>query len=277
MKLVTRADGSKQIFDRRKVINTCLKMGLNKREAENISLMVEEECYNGISTGEILKKIFTLAEQYSEGFKHRLDLKFAISLLPPKPEFESFTRLLLQSQGFNTSPGGVFKGKCVEHEIDGVLSREDITYLLEVKHHLNHHAYTGLDVCLVAYSTFNDLNAAFFEGISKIYFQKVLIVCNTKFSAHAKKYAACKGIELIGWKTPENKGLEELIREKKLYPVTVLSSLSRLERKILLKAGFLTLKQLINQDIEELKKKVKINELRLRRIRSEAEKVFTIY
>jgi hypothetical protein len=49
-----------------------------------------------------------------------------------------------------------------------------------------------------------------------------LLATNTRSSFEARKYALCKGIQLLGWRYPAKAGLEKMIEAKCLYPVTVL-------------------------------------------------------
>jgi transcriptional regulator NrdR family protein len=47
---VTKADGSKQLFDRQKVIQTCLRMGASYKVALEIVDQLETQIYEGIPT-----------------------------------------------------------------------------------------------------------------------------------------------------------------------------------------------------------------------------------
>ena len=48
---------------------------------------------------------------------------------------------------------------------------------------------------------------------------------NTKFTSKAVVYTKCRNIRLTGWNYPTNKSLENLILDKKIYPITVLPSI----------------------------------------------------
>ena len=51
---VIKADGSRQLFDKEKVVKTCLRMGANRKIAEDVAQSVEGSLYDGISTEKIL-------------------------------------------------------------------------------------------------------------------------------------------------------------------------------------------------------------------------------
>lgn len=42
---VTKADGAKQLFDREKVIKTCMRMGANREITEEIASKIEKRLY----------------------------------------------------------------------------------------------------------------------------------------------------------------------------------------------------------------------------------------
>ena len=52
---VTKADGSRQLFDREKIIRTCLRMGATRTIAYKIVREIENQLYDGIKTEKILK------------------------------------------------------------------------------------------------------------------------------------------------------------------------------------------------------------------------------
>ena len=270
---VTKFDGRKEPFSKDKIVRTCLRMHANYEQAKLVAEKIEEEAYDGIPTNEILKLIFKYLQEFRPEVEHERDLREAISLLKPKPDFEKFVQLILKESGYEVESNMVIPGACVEHEIDGVLRKDGETILLEVKHHFNHHVYTGLDVILEVNSTLEDLKEGFNLKMNSINFSKALVVCNTKFSNHAIKYAKCKGIELIGWRYPEEKGLESLIEEKKLYPITFLKDVDGEIRERLSEAGIVLLKQILDFKVEELQEKTGISKSELRKIVEKAKEV----
>jgi len=256
--LVIKADGTRQPFQRGKVINTCLRMHASREAAENIADKIESRVYDGIPTKRVLQMIFSYLKKYRPAVRHQTDLRRAISLLRPKPDFERFVQMLLEEHGYTVSCNQIVRGKCVEHEVDAIAHKGHKTYLVEIKHHFNHHTYTGLDVPRIARATLEDLTEGFSLGLNPINFSKALIVCNTKFSEHAARYARCRGIDHVGWKAPPEHGLERMIEEKKLHPVTFLKGLNKRSREKLMDSGIILLKQLMVHNADELWKKTKI-------------------
>jgi len=273
MIFVTKVDGRKQVFEKSKIYKTCVRMGATPEQAEQIAEKIASEVYDGISTKRILNMIFSYMKIFKPEFKYKIDLREAISMLRPKPDFETFVAQLLKSEGYEVRQNVILSGECVEHEIDVIATKGNEIVYVEVKHHLNPHAYTGLDVFLEAYSAFLDLKDGYKTGKNKINFNKVLVVCNTKISDHAKKYSECRGIMHIGWKYPVENGLERMIEERKLYPITILKGVDQKTRNKLCDAGIVTLKQLLENDVKEMQRKTNIEKNKLNLLISKAREV----
>lgn len=269
---VTKADGSRQAFDKNKIISTCIKLGLSWQQAEEIAQKIERKAYDGIVTKKILHWVFKYAEKYKPSLKYRIDLRASISLLRPKPDFEKFIGIIFDILGYETKTNLILEGYCVEHEIDVIAKRNEEIILVEVKHHVNPHKYTGLDVFLEVNSTLEDLKEGYRMGKHSYNFSKAMIVCNTKISEHAKRYAACKKIETLSWKYPENFCLEKIIEENKIYPITLLKDLEIEEIYKLADCGILTLKQL-TADAREISSKSGISYKRIKYIQDLARNI----
>lgn len=274
---VTKFDGRREPFLKEKIIRTCLRMHASYEQAKIIADEIEKRAYDGIQTKKILEMIFKYLKNFKPEVKYQIDLREAIALLKPKPDFERFVQLILSEHGYEVKPNLIVPGNCVEYEIDGILKKGNEIIMLEVKHHLNHHVYTGLDVVLEVNSSLEDLKEGFRLGKNNINFSKALIVCNTKFSDHAIRYAKCKKIELIGWKYPEEKGLEMLIEEKKLYPITFLKDLDEKTREKFSFAGILLLKQLLELSLEELHVRTGISKSRLKKLVENAKEIISSF
>jgi len=268
---VTKADGRREPFQREKIIRTCLRNHVSKEKAEEIAARIESKVYDGIETRKIIKMILDLLKQYKPVYRYHIDLKEAIGLIKPKPDFEEFVRIVLGANGYRTEANRMIKGFCVEHEVDGILHMDNEKILLEVKHHDNYHTYLGLETCLEYYAAFLDMN----EGGAN--FDNLIIACNTKFSDHAKKYAECKGMLLLGWRYPKNKGLEDLIEQFNLYPVTYLSGLSKRDYEKLSNSGIITLKQFVETDLKELRRITRLKIRTLENLKVKSEKILGLH
>jgi hypothetical protein len=82
---VTKADGSKQLFDGEKVVATCLRLGASRKIAVGVAEKVENRLYDGIPTSEILRMTFRLLRKYQPEIRHLLDLRRGLSFMGSKP------------------------------------------------------------------------------------------------------------------------------------------------------------------------------------------------
>ena len=233
-------------------------MGATRKIAEKVVRRVEVNIYEGIETKKILQMIFRYLSKYRPSVKYQICLRNSLSLMRAKPDFERFIQILLSEHDYKVAPNQIVRGKCVEHEIDAVAEKDGKTYIVEIKHHFKYHTLTGLDESRIARAVFEDITEGFKLGLNNLKVDRAMIVCNTKFSLHAKRYAECRGIRKIGWSSPPNHGLQNLIEEKKLYPISCLKGLDTRTKEKLASAGILLMKQLITTNPEEIRRQVKI-------------------
>ncbi|MDD4567355.1 Restriction endonuclease [Methanoculleus chikugoensis] len=248
MKHVTKADGGRQPFDPQKVQRTLRKMGVGAEDAERIADEIEESVPDGVRTAAVLRMIRARAKAVRPAVSHRTNLRRALGLLRSKPDFEEFVRVLLREHGYRVETGCVLAGRCGEHEVDAVAEKDGTTIFVEVKHHVSHHRVTGLDEGRIARAIIEDLQDGFRSGRCVVAIDGALIVCNTKLSEHAKRYATCRGIGHIGWDYPEERNLRTMIEETQSYPITIVAGVSRSVSTRLAAAGVVTAKQIAYGD-----------------------------
>jgi len=275
MVVVTKFDGRKQEFQKQKIIRTCLRMRATQEQAMEIANRIEKQAYDGIRTKKIIKLIFKYLKEIKPEIGYQIDLREAIALLRPRPDFERFVQLILEAYGYEVIPNLIVRGKCGEHEIDAIAKKGNEVIYVEVKHHFNSHTYTGKDIFLQARATLEDLAEGYKARKNSFNVNKVLVICNTKYSNHAKRYADCRGIEHMGWKDPLEKGLERMIEERKLYPITFLKGLDGKSKERFLNAGIILLKQLVEYNIDNLYKETRIQKKKLENFIEKAREILT--
>ena len=258
---VIKASGEKEELDVEKVRKTCLRAGASRELADKIAREVEKRAYDGITTREVLNLTLKLLKKEPEA-AIRYDLKRAImSLGPTGFPFEKFVAELLQNYGYKTKVGQVIRGKCVDHEIDIVAEKDDKRYLVECKYHNALGIHTDLKVALYTHARFLDLGDNF---------DQAWLVCNTKLTAEARKYARCAGLKITSWRHPRKESLERMIEEKKLYPITILRSVKGFAKDRLFQVGIMLTKDLLNYGFEDLKKMTELPQDNLNKIMEEA-------
>ncbi|MEM1578740.1 MAG: ATP cone domain-containing protein [Archaeoglobaceae archaeon] len=212
---VIKKDGRRENFSEEKIIKTVTRAGLDKERAKIVAERVKEKVYDGITTDEILKIVLEEIERFSSKVSAKYNLKASLLRLGPAGYgFEKFVSSLLSEYGYKTILNTSIHGKCAMHEIDVIAERGE-RFIIECKFH-NAPSYTGLKEILYSYARFLDI----IEAGNK--FDNLWIFTNTKFSSEAIKFAECRKVRLTGWRYPEGEGIEFLLENKNLYPITVL-------------------------------------------------------
>jgi hypothetical protein len=273
---VRKFDGSKQEFDRNRIVHTCLRNGASEETARRVADKIEMDSYEGMTTKEILKLVWTYLGRHHPESQARIDLRLALSRLRPKPDFENYASLILRKLGYSVQSNKTLRGKCIEHEIDVIAQKEGRTFYVEIKHHNRAHTYTPLDVPMKVWATLQDLAEGKKLGYHNVNFTNSLILCNTKFTNHARTYADCVGIDHIGWKSPAPNGLENIIERNGLYPVTLLKDVDRRLQRILVDNGILLLQQLLGEDADILTDRRGISTSQLSSLRNETRRILNL-
>jgi len=250
---IINASGEKEKFQPEKIKRTCLRAGADFNLANQIVKKVKSKIYPGITSREILKLIKRYLRQVSPTIAIRYSLKEAIFRLGPAGfHFEKFIARILEEYGYRVSTNNILTGHCVEHEIDLIAVDQEKIYLIECKHHHLPGIYCDLKTALYTWARFLDVNRA------KRRFDKPWLVTNTKFSQSAIQYANCQGLKLLGWHWPIGSGLENIIEEKRLYPITILPGLTEDLENRLAKADLILCRDLITTDFNKIVKNTKI-------------------
>ena len=267
---IVKRDGRKETFDRKKIIRTCIRSGASKEVAEEIAREIERKVYDGISTDKILKMVLELLEEKTLAQAARYDLKMALFRLGPAGyEFEKFVARLLREYGYKTRTNVIIKGYCVSHEVDVIAEKDGKIYMIECKFHNTPGIYTGLKEVMYTYARFLDIK----QGPNDHRFTRAWLFTNTKFSNDAKKFAKCRDVLLTGWKFSGNESIEKLLERKKLYPITVLRSVSKKEEEILIDAGFVFCRDLLKENPKIISNHTGIKLKKINEIIREAEKL----
>jgi hypothetical protein len=138
---------------------------------------------------------------------------------------------LLSYRGLHTEVGKTVQGRCVTHEIDVLAIDDHKERYIECKFHQKQGYTTDVKVPLYIHSRFQDIVNYYADMHDTSKYREPWIVTNTRFSTDAIQYAECSDIKLIGWQYPHEHGLERLVEDIGLYPITVLANLTEREKK----------------------------------------------
>ena len=249
---VTKADGTKEIFDKEKVMEAIVRSGASREDAEEVLRRLQPRLYSGISTGKIYYRVFRILKNLEPVASTRYNLRSALFELGPAGYvFEQFMVKLLTKNGFKAEKGGILHGRCIKHEVDGIASNGKETYMIECKFHNSPTIKSHSQEALYTYARFLDLQQGAEKGLCPK-FTKAWLISNTKFTTDVIDYAKCIGMKLLGWRYPVEGGLEKMIEESKCYPVTIFNSGKRINAN-LFKNGIITIEDLPKNEKELIK------------------------
>lgn len=261
---VVKASGEKVPFSKKKVENSMERAKIPRDLRKKALSYLETVIYPEIPTGEIYKLIYDYLRSISRHHAAKYSLRAALMALGPSGyPFEKFVAKLFEAKGFTARTNIIIQGACIEHEVDVVAEKENEKIMVECKFHHELGMKTDSQVALYVYARFLDI--AQNNG-----FTKPWIVTNTKITQNVRRYSECNGINILSWEYPILKNLPSLIEENNLHPITALTTLSRREKEVLLKEGFVLCSDFTKLD-SSITKRLSLNPERLKQAQREAQ------
>lgn len=235
-------------FDPEKLRKSLMKSGADDLVVEDILHKISSEIYEGISTKKIYKRAFTLLKKEANSHAARYNLRSALQSLGPAGFFfEKYIARLFDAEGYQTVTNLILPGKCVSHEIDVLIKKDNELEMIECKFHSARENKSDVKVPLYVFSRFNDLRERKQIVFSKNeIISKCWIVTNNRFTSDAIVFAKCSGMNLLSWDYPKGNNLKTKNDIDCLYPVTCLTTLSLVEKDKLLILDVILAKELIN-------------------------------
>jgi hypothetical protein len=253
-----------------KLEQSLLKSGASNLEVETILHTIEGEIYEGIATKKIYKMAFNLLKKVAHSHAAQYNLKEAIRLLGPAGFFfEKYIARLFFSENYQAVTNFILQGKCVSHEIDVLVKKDNAIAMIECKFHMGKDANSDVKVPMYILSRFNDLK----DNRHTIFtrndtLSKCWIVTNNRFTTEAIAFAKCSKLNLLSWNYPDNNNLKTKNDTNFLYPITCLTTLSLAEKDKLLVLDFILVKELINNS--ECLEKIGLSSNRIKNVLKEA-------
>jgi hypothetical protein len=267
--LVTKASGETEVFSTQKLEQSLIKAGAKQETISHIVKEIERMVYPGISTKQIYERAFGLLKLERTESALRYRLKRAIfDLGPTGYPFEILIGEIFKQLGYKTEVGVVVSGLWVTHEMDVIATKENVQHLVECKFHKDQGHQVSVQVPLYVHSRVEDITQkrktmAEYSG----YHFETWVVTNTRFTEDAGKYGTCSGMHLISWNFPAGNALKELIERYKIYPLTILNSLSIQDKQFLLDKGLVSCAQL--SDYLESGKETNFSKRKLNALKNE--------
>lgn len=267
--LIVKSTGQKEIFKIAKLEHSLRRAGAKESIITEIASEVEEWLVEGVTTKQIYTKAFNLLKKKRKGYAARYSLKKALMELGPTGyPFEHFVGQIFEIQGFETKVGVIVQGQCVQHEVDVVATKNSTQYLVECKYYNTQDKHANVQVPLYIRSRVNDIEAIRsklpeYNGY-KFY---GWIVTNTRFTEDALDFGKCSGLHLVSWDYPKGHSLKDMIDTYKMFPVTALTQLNKMEKQQLMDKGIVLCRQLA--DNPKLLKPFGLSEIKMRYVLSE--------
>jgi uncharacterized protein YmfQ (DUF2313 family) len=259
---IINSRGEKEIFSESKLYNSVKRVAISNDLAKEIFNSVKNEIYPGITTLEIFSKIKKLLHKSSKPGAMRFNLKDGMRKLGPTGFlFEKFIAEIFENLGYQVKIDQYLPGHCVKnYEIDLVAQKDDLVYVGECKYRNLAGEMVHQTDALANYARFQDiLSGSYFKqekyNNCKI---KTILITNTKFTNNAYDYSSCMGIDLLGWNTPKDEGLQNIIDRHQLYPITLLSSLKGYLKDIMVSEEIMLVSDVLKINPEDFAKKFKL-------------------
>ena len=228
-----------------------------------------------MTTREILKLTTKLLEKEAIHLAARYNLKKAVFMIGSTGyAFEEYMAEIFKAYGYKTKVSQIISGACVDHEIDVVAERAGKRYMIECKYHWHPGVFTGLKEVMYTQARFEDIQEGYKLGKCEK-FDKPWLITNFLFSSTAIQYTRCKKMKLLGWSYPFKKGLERLIEDKKLYPITILRKVDTYTRRRLTVAGLLMCQDLVKMDLDKLEQFTGLKASKLKPLIDQAKKIIS--
>ncbi len=245
--IIRKASGGEEIFEIDKLERSLHNSGADRKSIKRVIHDIENWIYDGVTTRKIYSRAFSLLKKDKNTSAMRYKLKKAIFELGPTGyPFEQFMGQLFARQGFDIEVGVEIEGHCLSHEMDVVATKKPVQHIMECKYHKDQGKTVSIQVPLYVNSRVNDIikkreQMSEFEGL---YF-KAWVVTNTRFSPDSIKYGNCSGMKLLAWDYPHGNGLKDMIECVKVFPITVLTQLTKKEKQSLLEQDIVSCAQLL--------------------------------
>lgn len=230
MVFIVKGDGTREQFAIEKLQHSLNRTGAPQDVIERVAAKVASSIKEGAGTTDIYRTAFHMLRKEERTLAAKYSMRRAILDMGPTGfPFEDYFCALMRAKGYHASVRQTLHGRCSEHEVDVLLKKDGVTIGAELKFHNVPGFKTDLKTALYVRARFWDIEHAAQDRHETCEVSEAWLVTNTKFTGHAIKYAECAGLKLVGWNYPSDFNLETLIAETGLYPITVLTSISKKE------------------------------------------------
>ncbi|WP_322969553.1 restriction endonuclease [Faecalibacter sp. LW9] len=247
---VTKYNGELVDYSPKALKISLTKSGASKEEVEEVFELMSKDIYDGIGTQDLYNLAFESLKRYRNSYAARYSLKKALRDLGPEGYyFEKYIKRLMESVGFQAVNGQTVQGDAVTHEIDVIAQKDEVLYFCECKFRNDIDAKISVTTPMYFMSRMIDVKNRTFTYFGKtLHPTKGFLVTNAYLTSDSVDWAKHYNIGMISWDYPDQMSLKYLIDNLAIYPVTCLTSLTKEQHKVLMDAGCLLVKDILNQE-----------------------------
>jgi hypothetical protein len=272
--LVRKASGEIEHFDASKLRRSLQNAGADPSTIEEITANIENWLHEGVTTKKIYSRAFSLLFRKNRINALYYKLKQAlIELGPTGYPFEQFVGEIYKKQGYTVEVGQILEGHCITHEMDVIATNKTTQWLIECKYAKDQGKIVSIQVPLYVRSRIDDIikkrnEIPEYEGLTFL----GGIVSNTRFSSDSIEYSKCSGLKLLGWDYPGGNGLKDIIGRENIFPISVLTYLTKKEKEFLMDKNIVTCNQL--QENIKILDELALSKKKTRDLMSELENIW---
>ncbi len=256
---IIKKNGKEEFFVPEKLCESMVMVGAPDGLAQQVCRIVDESIESGVSTD----KIFTTTRKYLKNYDPKISALYALerglgALGPSGFIFEQYVAALFREMDYDVQTNVYVEGEGVTHEIDVWAEKGNVVYVIEAKYRNDYQSKTHINQVMYADARMEDIKRrAIKESDTREYY--MWVVTNTRFTDNAINYVAHRDMQLMGWDYPKYINLKKIVSEKKLYPVTILPSITKKTLKGLSADGIILVKTLAGLSNQELQDRYNIS------------------
>ena len=274
---ITKATGEQEKYSSDKLCSSLIQSGAPEKLANNICHMVEKDLTPAMTTKQIWRKALRyLIKSDLHDVSARYSLRRAMANLGPDGYvFEKYIATVLEAHGYQTKVNQMIRGASgVEHEIDVLATKKGITSFIEVKYKNEYGLRTHVDTVMYSWARYFDILET--KPTSQRDKFEIWLVTNTEFTSSSIMFGTHRDMRLLGWDYPDDISLEDMIAQEKLYPISILPSLTLKDRKALVREGLILAQDLLPYSARDLEDKFAISPKRSGKLIAEARELSMI-
>lgn len=266
---IIKKGGEEELFNSEKLCGSIIMAGAPEHLAKQVCSIVDESIGSGVSTD----KIFTTTRKYLKTFNPKIAALYALerglgALGPSGFLFEQYVAALFQEAGYFVQTNIYAQGEGVQHEVDVWAEKGGVAYIIEAKYRNDYKSKTHINEVMYADARLQDIKrrAEKDESTQEYY---MWVVTNTQFTDNAINYVEHRDIQLMGWDYPKYINLKKIVSDKKLYPVTIIPSITKKVLRSLADDKIVLVKSLYGKNAQYFEQKYGVTSILAKKLVSE--------